>query len=117
MIFNAIERYNFECHWDIWFWMSLKYMILNVIEKYDFEFHWKIWFLMSLKYMILNIIEIYDFEYCKNILKIFKKLISSLSFVNKSITISVFSFSTAKYNAVLQNQNILKFHLKIWFWM
>ena len=29
-------------------------------------------------------------------------LMSSLSFVNKSLTISTFSFSTAKYNAVLK---------------
>ena len=61
--------------------------------------------------MILNSIERYDFEYYKkNIFKILIILISSLSFVNKSLTISMFSFSTAKYNAVLQNIIMLKFH-------
>ena len=42
---------------------------------------------------------------------------SSLSFVNKSLTISMFSFSIAKYNAVLQNHIKLKYHKKIWFWI
>ena len=37
-------------------------------------------------------------------------LISSLLFVNKSLIIPMFSFSTAKYNAVLKNNIILEFH-------
>ena len=36
-------------------------------------------------------------------------LISSLSFVNKSLMISIFSFSTAKYNAVLLNYYKISF--------
>ena len=34
---------------------------------------------------------------------------SSLSFVNKSLMISMFSFSTAQYNAVLLNYIMLKY--------
>ena len=52
--------------------------------------------------MILNSI--------KKIFKTLKALISSLSFVNKSLTISMLSFSTAKYNGVLSNHIILEFH-------
>lgn len=47
---------------------------------------------MLLKDMVLN--------YIKNIVTILKILISSLSFVDKSLTISIFSFSTAKHKAV-----------------
>ena len=45
--------------------------------------------------MISNII--------KHIFKIYPRLISILSLFNKSLMISMFSFSTAKYNAVLLN--------------
>ena len=98
---NFIERYDFEFHWKIWFWILLKDMILNFIERYDFEFHWKIWFWISLKDMILNFIQRVLLKFYKKLYKILRRLISSLSFVNKSFTISMFSFSTAKYNAVL----------------
>ena len=74
-----------------------------------------IWFWIILKDIFLNVIERYAFEFYKNIFKILIILRSSLSFVNKSLTISMFSFSTAKYNAVLQIIIILKFYLKIWF--
>ena len=47
---------------------------------------------MKLKDIILNSI--------KNMFKILRILISRLSFVNKSLTIAVFPFSTAKYNTV-----------------
>ena len=77
----------------IWFWIILKNIILNPIKRYNFEL------------------------YKKNIFKILMALISSLSFVNKSLTISMFSFSTAKYNAVLQNLIISKLHQKTWFWI
>ena len=63
------------------------------------------------KNMILNFIERYDFEFYNNYkIKAYPMLISSLSFVNKSLMISMFSFSTAKYNAVLYNYIISKFH-------
>ena len=51
--------------------------------------------------MILNAIEIYDFKFYKKLIKILRILTSILSLVNKSLIISTFSFSTAKYNAVL----------------
>ena len=71
----------------------MKDIILNVIERYDLKCYWMIWCEILLNNMILNII--------KYIFKIYPRLISSLSFVNKSLMISMFSFSTAKYNAVL----------------
>ena len=51
--------------------------------------------------MILNFIEIYDYKFHKKLNKILRILAFILSFVNKSLMISMFSFSTAKYNAVL----------------
>ena len=42
-----------------------------------------------------------DFEFYKKLRRILILLMSRLSFVNKSFTISMLSFSTAKYNAVL----------------
>ena len=101
MIWNYIERYDFELHSKVWIWIQLNDIILNSIQRYDFEFHSKIWFWISFKDMILNPIEIYDSEFYKKLLKILKRLISSFSLVNKSFTISVFALSTAKYNAVL----------------
>ena len=51
--------------------------------------------------MILNFIQINDFEfYKKYILKILITLTSIFLLVNKSLIISIFSFSTAAYNAV-----------------
>ena len=85
----------------IWFWMILIDIILNVIERYNFEWYWKIWYSIWLKDMILNSIEWYDFQFHKNLWKILRILMSSMSFVNKSLMISMFSFSIAKYNAVL----------------
>ena len=52
-----------------------------------------------------------------DVFKMLALLTSILLFDNRSLTISMFSFSTAKNNAVLQNHIILKFHLKIWFWI
>ena len=51
--------------------------------------------------MILNIIEICDLKFDKKIIKILRILTSSLSLINKSFMISIFSFSTARYKAVL----------------
>ena len=57
---------------------------------------------MILKDMILNFIERYDLGFYNiNKIKIYPILISSLSFVNNSLMISMFSFSTAKNNDVL----------------
>ena len=59
-------------------------MILNCIELYDFECNWIIWL-----------------KFYKEIkIDIFKIFILSWLFVNKSLTISIFAFWTAKYNAV-----------------
>ena len=85
---NIIERYDFEFYWKIWSWILLKGMILNFIGRYDFECHWMIWFWIILKDMILNFI--------KNIFKILRRLISSLSSFNRSLTFSMFSSWTAK---------------------
>ena len=56
---------------------------------------------MQFKYIILNFIQIYDFKFHKKYLKILIILTSIFSLVNKSLMISMFSFSTAAYNAVL----------------
>ena len=77
-------------------------MILNSIEKYDVKLHWKTLFWIQLKDMILNFIEWYKYEFYKNnIYKTYPRLISSLSLVNKSLSISMLLFSTAKYNDVI----------------
>ena len=60
--------------------------------------------------MILNFIQINDFEfYKKYILKILITLTSIFLLVNKSLIISIFSFSTAAYNAVWWNYNWISF--------
>ena len=71
----------------IWLWILLNDMILNVTRRYDIEWDWMIWLWIS---------EI-------NIFRILRILILSWLLVNKSLMISMFSFSTAKYNAVLSN--------------
>ena len=76
-------------------------MSSNVIKKYDLELHWKILFWISLKNMILNVIERYNLEFYEKYIKILITLTSILSLNNRSLIISMFSFSTAKYNAVL----------------
>ena len=77
-------------------------MILNSIEKYDVKLHWKTLFWIQLKDMILNFIEWYKYEFYKNnIYKTYPRLISSLSFVNKSFMISIYSPATASNIAVL----------------
>ena len=64
--------------------------------------------------LILNGIQKFDLEFCKKkILKILRILISSLSLVNKSLIISMFPFSTAKYNAVLLIYNKILSNIKI----
>ena len=93
MIMNFIKKYDYEFYWKIWFWTLSKDMIVNFIGKHDFKFYRKIWF--------WNFIERYDFEFYKNIFKILRRLISRCSFVNKSLTISMFSFLTAKHSGVL----------------
>ena len=93
MNLNFIERYDFEFHPKIRFWISSKDMILNFIERYDFEFYWKYDF---------NSIKIYNLQfYIKNKFKIYPKLMSSLSLANKNKTTSVLFFLTAKYNGVI----------------
>ena len=68
--------------------------------------------------MILNFIEKYNFRfYLKYAFKMHPILGSILSLLNKSLMISMFPFSTAKYNAVLLNYIVLKFHWKIWLWI
>ena len=63
--------------------------------------------------MLLNLIENYNLKFYKEkIMKTYPILISSLSFVNKSLIISMFSFSTAIYNAVLWNCYLLKIIFK-----
>ena len=59
------------------------------------------YFFVGSFYLDGNGVERYDFRFYKKLRKILRRLISSFSFVNKSLTISMFSFSTAKYNAVL----------------
>ena len=62
---------------------------MNFIKRY------KLWIAYEDKN--LNVIGRFDFELYKNdIYKIYAWLISSLSFVNKSLMISMFPFSTAK---------------------
>ena len=56
---------------------------------------------MLLNHLILDYIEIQSIESYKNTNKILIILRSSLSFVNKSLIISMFPFSIAAYNAVL----------------
>ena len=73
--------------------MLLKDMILNYIKKYNFGFYKK-----------------------KKIFKILRILTSILLFANKSLTISMFPFSTAKYNAVSWN-HIIKISLKNESWI
>ena len=67
---------------------------MNSIKIFDIACHWNINLLMPLKYMILNVINKDMFG-----ILILLTLISSLD--NKSLIISIFSFSTAKYKAVL----------------
>ena len=93
VILNFIERYNFELNWKICFWILLNDKILNDIEWYDSEYYIKLW---------------------RQMLRI---LISILSFDNKSLIISILSFSIARYNDVLLINIIMKFHWKIFFWM
>ena len=93
-------------------------MILNGIERYDFKYYWMIWLWMELIDMILNDIKWYDSEYSKKLWRqILRILISSLSFDNKSLIISMFSILIAQYNAVRLINIIMKFHLKILFWI
>ena len=54
-----------------------------------------------MKDFILNFIEEYDLEFYEKYIKILITLTSILSLDNRSLIISMFSFSTAKYNAVL----------------
>ena len=107
MNLNFVERYDLKYHWKIGFQILLKNMILNFIERYDCELCWKIWLWILSKETIMNIIS--------NIYEIIPRLMSSLSFANKSLTISIFPFSTAKNNGVLLNYIILKSYQKIWF--
>ena len=53
--------------------------------------------------MILNFIEKCDLNVMNKIFQILRILISILLLFNKSLMISIFSFSTAKYNAVIYN--------------
>ena len=81
-------------------------MALNLIKRY--------YFWISLNDIFFNFIEWYKYEFYKNNLyKMYPRLISSLSFDNKSLMISMFSFSTAKYSAVWLRYIILKFHWKL----
>ena len=66
---------------------------MNSIKIYDLKYNWNILFWIVLKYIL-------GFHK-KIIIQIFRTLTSSLSLVNKSLIISMFSFSIAKYNAVL----------------
>ena len=84
MILNPIERYDYEFHWKIWFWIQLKGMTMNSIGRYDFECYWIlwfewygiIWFWISLKDMIFNFIRNYEkyYEYwyqvCHSLIKV-----------------------------------------------
>ena len=92
MILNTIEIY-FEFHWNIWFQISLNDLFLNVIERCYIESNWKIWFWMLLKFLILNLIKNKNDE-------MYPILTSILSLANKSLTISTFFFSTAINNNV-----------------
>ena len=85
---------------------------MNDIETYDFQ--------IPLNYMILNAIDIYiKLNFITKAFKICIILTSILSFVNKSLTISILPFLTASYNAVMLNiinvisiSGILKISLK-----
>ena len=56
---------------------------------------------MKLKYMIQISLKYEIFNFIKKTIIILRILTSILSFVNKSLTISSFSFSIAAYKAVL----------------
>ena len=78
------HKYLKKFHWNIRFWIILKYLIS-----------------IPLKFLIWNSIEILNLKFHWMFLyQIVKILISSLSFISKSWTISTFSFPTAICNAV-----------------
>ena len=84
-------------------------MILNIIQKKLFlKWNLKLYWLNVIEKLKMNFVKS-NFKFDRNfyliiVLNVFEiaiMLISNFSFVNKSLMISIFSFQTAKHNAVL----------------